>query len=136
MRGMLKEVGYASALLVRETELGYELLDGHLRKALTPDQEVPVLVLDLDEAEANKLLALFDPLTSLAEADANALKELTAHVNSENETLQKMLEAAHVTGDFDLDWEGIVSDTAIDGGGDGQGKDVTCPSCGHEFKLS
>ena len=44
-------------LLARELEDGsLELVDGHLRADTTPDQEVPVLVLDVTEAEADKLL--------------------------------------------------------------------------------
>jgi hypothetical protein len=58
LRGVLEEVGYADALLARELPDGrLMLVDGHLRAETTPDQLVPVLVLDVDEAEANKLLA-------------------------------------------------------------------------------
>ena len=42
MRGILDEIGYAGALIARETDDGLELIDGHLRKEVTPDQEVPV----------------------------------------------------------------------------------------------
>src|SRR5437870_2773657 len=52
MRGILTEIGYADALLARETPEGLMLIDGHLRRETTPDQEVPVLVLDLNEDEA------------------------------------------------------------------------------------
>ena len=34
-----------------------------------PDEEVPVLILDLDEAEADKLLLSLDPLAAMATAD-------------------------------------------------------------------
>ncbi len=43
------------------------LMDGHLRAETTADQLVPVLVLDANEAEANKLLATLDPLAGMAE---------------------------------------------------------------------
>ncbi len=63
MCGVLAEMGYADALLARELPDGsLELIDGHLRAETTPDMEVPVLILDLDDAEAAKLLALHDPL--------------------------------------------------------------------------
>jgi len=53
LRGVLAEVGYADALLARELPDGaLELVDGHLRADLDPEQLVPVLVLDVDEAEA------------------------------------------------------------------------------------
>ena len=62
----LSEIGYADALIARETPDGLELIDGHLRAELTPEQEVPVLVVDLSEEEANKLLVTLDPLAALA----------------------------------------------------------------------
>ena len=73
---LLSEVGYADALLAYETPEGLRLIDGHLRAETTPDQEVPVLVLDVTEQEANKLLLTLDPLAGLAETDAGLLGEL------------------------------------------------------------
>ena len=74
LRGVLAEVGYADALLARELpDGGLELIDGHLRAETTPDQEVPVLVLDVDQDEANKLLTVLDPMAAMAEANGDAL---------------------------------------------------------------
>src|SRR4051812_13565572 len=70
LRGILAEVGFADAVLARELPSGeLQLVDGHLRAETTPDQLIPVLVLDVNEAEANKLLAILDPLAAMAEAD-------------------------------------------------------------------
>ena len=52
LRGILVEIGYADALLVRETSDGLQIIDGHLRAEITPDQKVPVLILDVTEEEA------------------------------------------------------------------------------------
>ena len=50
LRGVLQEIGYADALLARLLPDGrLMLIDGHLRAETTPDQLVPVLVLDVDE---------------------------------------------------------------------------------------
>src|ERR1700722_1306622 len=77
LRGILAEVGYAGALLARELPDGsLELIDGHLRAETTPEALVPVLVLDVDEYEAAKLLATFDPLSALAETNGEALREM------------------------------------------------------------
>ena len=57
LRGLLCEIGYADALLARETPEGLQLIDGHLRAETTPDVEVPVLILDVTEEEADKLLS-------------------------------------------------------------------------------
>ena len=74
LRGVLAEVGYADALLARELPDGtLELIDGHLRAETTPQMEVPVLVLDLTDDEAAKLLVLLDPLAAQAETDKDIL---------------------------------------------------------------
>src|SRR3972149_4557755 len=81
LRGVLAEVGYADALLARELPDGsLELIDGHLRAQTTPDVEVPVLIIDLDDAEAAKLLALHDPLGAMAEANEEILAALIEQV--------------------------------------------------------
>jgi hypothetical protein len=68
-----------------------ELLDGHCRRELTPDAIVPVLIVDLDDAEAAKLLATLDPLASLADSDAEKLESLLHEIDSGNEAVQQML---------------------------------------------
>jgi DNA modification methylase len=91
MRGILAEVGIADALLVRETPAGLQLIDGHLRADVAPDSEWPVLVLDVDDKEAAKLLATVDPLAAMAETDPEKLKELLHQIDIESESLQTML---------------------------------------------
>lgn len=91
LRGILAEVGYADALLARELPDGsLMLVDGHLRAETTPEQEVPVLVLDISEAEADKLLLSLDPLAALAETNAVALDALLREVDTGSEGLQAM----------------------------------------------
>jgi DNA modification methylase len=92
LRGMLSDVGYADALLARETPEGLMLIDGHLRAETTPDAVVPVLVLDVTEAEADKLLLSLDPLAAMAEGDTDALRALLAQVETDSDAVQKMLD--------------------------------------------
>jgi len=93
LRSVLEEVGYADALLARELPDGrLMLVDGHLRAETTPDQEVPVLVLDVDEAEANKLLATLDPLAAMAETDKLALKDLASLIQTNSAELRELLD--------------------------------------------
>ena len=93
LKGVLAEVGYADALLVREFPDGsLQLIDGHLRAETTPEQEVPVLVLDLDESEADKLLTLLDPLAGLAGTNHDLLSELIANLETENAAVRQMLD--------------------------------------------
>ncbi len=94
LRGVLAEIGYADALLARELPDGsLELIDGHLRAEVSPDVEAPVLVVDLDDAEADKLLAVLDPLAAMAGRDDEALAALLATVESENAALGGLLES-------------------------------------------
>lgn len=93
LRGILAEIGYADALLARELPDGsLELIDGHLRAETTPEALVPVLVLDVSEEEANKLLAILDPLAGLAEQDQDALLQLTNSVDFESPVLRELLD--------------------------------------------
>jgi hypothetical protein len=93
LRGVLAEVGYADALIARETPEGLMLVDGHLRAETTPDADVPVLVLDIDEAEADLMLATLDPLAAMARADTDTLLTLLESIEVENPAITAMLEA-------------------------------------------
>lgn len=104
LRGILAEVGWADAVLARETKDGLMLIDGHLRAEVAPDEKVPVLVLDVDADEADKILATHDPLAAMATADAAQLESLLGELEFENEDLQKMLdELAQKNGMFSID---------------------------------
>ena len=77
MRAVLAEIGFAGAVLARQDESGRLLLiDGHLRAEAASGSDVPVLVLDVTEAEADKILATFDPLSGMAEIDSGAWSSL------------------------------------------------------------
>jgi hypothetical protein len=92
LRGLLAEIGFADALIARELKDGsLELIDGHLRAETTPDTKVPVLIVDLTEKEAEKVLATLDPLAAMAERDQEKLDELLGDVKSNSEALTAML---------------------------------------------
>ena len=94
LRALLTEVGYADALLARELPDGrLMLIDGHLRKDTTPDAQVPVLILDVNEEEADKLLLTLDPLASLAESDAERIGALLQTVRTDSPAVEEALEA-------------------------------------------
>ena len=93
LRGTLSEIGYADALIAYETPNGLMLIDGHLRAETTPEMEVPVLVTDLTEDEADTLLATLDPLSAMARTDEDALLELVSSLNIQNDAVNLMLEA-------------------------------------------
>jgi hypothetical protein len=92
LRALLAEVGYAGALLARELADGtLMLIDGHLRAETTPDAVVPVLVLDVDESESDKILLTHDPLANMATVSHENLQQLLAEVQIENAAVQSML---------------------------------------------
>jgi hypothetical protein len=108
LRGVLAEVGLADACLARELPDGsLMLIDGHLRAETLGDGDVPVLVLDVNEAEADKILATLDPLAAMANSDAVQLDALLRTVQTGSEELQQMLaDVAAQAGLYTDQWEG------------------------------
>ena len=132
LKGVLNEVGIAGALLAyRSARQGGALvvIDGHLRKDAAP-QQWPVLILDVEDAEADYLLAVTDPLAAMATADAGALDALLSSVQSGEAGVMAMLaELAEREGiiPLDVDWK-EYDETAAD--------DVEfneCPECGYKW---
>jgi DNA modification methylase len=92
LRGLLAEVGYADALLVRElSDSRLMLIDGHLRAETTPDSEVPVLVLDVTAEEADKILLTLDPLAAIAEADSERIGKLLETVRTDDKAVEALM---------------------------------------------
>lgn len=116
MQTILDRVGYADALLAREDDDGTLLLiDGHLRTDISGEEEVPVLILDVDEQEADLLLASFDPIGNMADADEYSLDQLIQSLRwDESEAVVELLET--IGGSFDLDYESGFGDLDFEGG--------------------
>jgi len=92
LRGLLSEIGYADALLARELPDGrLQLVDGHLRAETTPSAMVPVLILDVTEEEADKILLTLDPLAAMAESDSERLQALLNNVRTDSPAVQELL---------------------------------------------
>ena len=133
IRGILAEVGFAGAELCRELPDGsLMLIDGHARAEIMGNEEIPCLVLDVDEAEANKLLLTFDPIGAMAEANRVQLDALMRTVDTGNEAIEKMVKelgesvGLYVVPDFQpvgIDQQGRLDEKAKH----------TCPECGCEF---
>jgi DNA modification methylase len=94
LSGLLSEVGIADALLAYHSprnDGALTLIDGHLRKADHPGAW-PVLVLDLDDAEADLLLATLDPLAAMADAAQKRLAALLDRLSPQTEGVQTALD--------------------------------------------
>ena len=92
IRAVLSQIGYADAVIARETPDGLQLLDGHLRTETVGESMIPTLIVDLNDEEADTVLATLDPLASLAETDVSALSKLMQGIDSENDQLSVLLE--------------------------------------------
>lgn len=91
MKSALDTVGFVAPVI--EAKSGY-LLDGHERVwqgLQNKNAPIPFVVVDVDEDEEAYVLATFDPITALANYDAELLDGLLREVNSDNEHVQKML---------------------------------------------
>ena len=94
LAGVISEIGFAGALIAYEGDDGtLTLIDGHMRAGVSADQELPVVVLDVNEDEAKKLLATYDPIGAMAQTDTDALMSLLGDATFQAEPVNAMLEA-------------------------------------------
>jgi hypothetical protein len=94
MEGVLKQIGMAGALLAYFSEKyngEITYVDGHLRKEMHPRKKWPTLVLDINDEEADLVLATHDPLSAMAEADAAAFETLHDRINTDDLEVREML---------------------------------------------
>lgn len=105
--GVLHEVGKADVLKAYRSERAggkLVLYDGHLRKNIDPEEEWLVAITDLNDAEADKMLLLGDPIAAMAEMDAKKVLALTETVMTDDLAVREMLrrmemDAQHVAED-------------------------------------
>lgn len=91
IRGVLSEVGWVGCALYN-VRTG-RLLDGHERQqeALDAGTTIPVLDVDLSEAEENLVMATFDPLGALASYDDSTLGSLLDKVSTSSASVATLL---------------------------------------------
>lgn len=89
---MLEEVGWVQQVIINQRT--GNLVDGHLRCQLAAregNKTIPVLYVDIDEAEEELVLATLDPIAAMAATDKAKLDELFQDINSDNENVQKLI---------------------------------------------
>ena len=91
--GLVDEIGFAGTILAYEDDGVIVAIDGHLRREEFPDLEVPVVILDVDRNEARQLLATFDPVSQLAEADVANLERLLGQAGLPTGPVSEMMDA-------------------------------------------
>jgi len=92
LSALLEKVGYCDAVVCRESPEGLELIDGHLRKDITPDIEIPVLILDVTEEEADLLLASMDPIGAMADSDKEQFEALAKTIDVQDMAIRDLLD--------------------------------------------
>jgi DNA modification methylase len=92
IRGILGQVGIAAPVIAYYSARAGNrlmLIDGHER--MTVGVPFPCAILDVDDAEADTLLATFDPITAMATANNEALDALLRDVTTDSPALTQML---------------------------------------------
>lgn len=122
VRALLREVGYADALLAYRDDAGaLVLFDGHLRRGLDADQVVPVLVTDLSPDEAALMLAAGDYTAGLADVDPAAMAELAARLEPTDAEARALVAELEAEGRLMAELEGDLEGTGGARGGGGAG---------------
>ena len=128
-RAVAARVGVAGALLAYHSKRAggaLVVIDGHMRKSEYPDFEWPVLVTDLDDEEADLLLATYDPLAAMAEANAARLRELSARTQSDDPALEALRMQQQAEADLAALMAEVEAELAAleggEGGGDARGE--------------
>jgi ParB-like chromosome segregation protein Spo0J len=134
LAGVLSEVGWVQSVIINQRT--GRLVDGHLRcqvAARNGDKTIPVVYVDLDEAEEALVLASIDPLAAMAATDKAKLDDLLKQVQSDDERVQQMLADM-------AEREGLGELSGLDLDDDGNKEQeqahnlISCPKCGFQFE--
>lgn len=95
LRELLGDVGIAVPMIGYKTADGkVRLIDGHARREeyeAAGQQSTSILILDVDEQTADKLLFTIDPISAMARADTKKTAELMKTVRVGGDAVAKML---------------------------------------------
>lgn len=131
LRSLLSEIGISTTAVAVERPEDLILIDSHLHSEILGDEIIPVLIVDLTDSEAVKLLTTFDSVSDMATSDPEKLEQLLSEISTQSEAVQQMLDK-------------MASDQGItppdfsptDNGTQGlldQKQPIICPHCGEEF---
>lgn len=130
VQASLRELGWIGVVVENKTT--GRLIDGHERvwQALKNNEPVPYIEVELSEEEEKLALAVFDPITYMAETDSAVLDALLREVNTGEEALQELL--ASMAEDAGL----VPPNVTFKEYDESTADDVEmceCPECGHRF---
>jgi hypothetical protein len=116
LNSVLGKVGFAGAVIAYEnSDKELIIIDGHLRVSEANNEEIPVIILDVNDNEADILLATYDPIGTLANSDNKQIDTLLEQIDNNSNELQDLLEdiqqkyGSNPLADFDADneWDGM-----------------------------
>ena len=97
MEEMLESTGFVGSIKGRRVGDKIEILDGHLRAQLAGDEQVPVLILDLDDQEADMFMLTYDPIAAGAKISRSKSQALRLKaVTLTNKTYEQIAERATI----------------------------------------
>lgn len=131
LRTVLQRVGFVTGTIVREEGEKLHLVDGHLRRDIGGDEEIPVIVTDLTEEEAKLILATFDPLGAMADPNDEALRELLDAVRDEG--LEELLEGVASVYDLETLADEVQAPQTFPQVDETITVEHVCPKCGYQF---
>jgi len=133
-RSLRDSVGWAGTIIAyRSKKLNkgkLTILDGHLREEeARPDEELPVLVLDVSDDEANLILATHDQLGSMAVIGDIELRELLQDLTVDDPSIKQMLDDLALS----VDLPEIDSPEDFTEYDANEESDYKCPKCAYEW---
>lgn len=93
LQASIDTVGFARPLEAYLVDGRVRLVDGHGRRELEGDDEVPVVIYDFDEDDARLYMATVDPISALAGQDDERLRALLAEVQAPAGPLADLLDS-------------------------------------------
>ena len=119
----MAEIGQAGELLAYHSARDggkLTLINGHKRSADFPAATWDVAITDLDDAEADKLLAVLDPITNMAVPNMEKLSALCDSMTAiENDDLKRLIEGMNAEA---IDMTFQDADGGDGGGGTGKSR--------------
>jgi hypothetical protein len=89
-RSIMKEIGFAGAIIVRKHKGKFQLIGGHMRHS-EMKQPIPALILDVTEKEGTEILTMLDAIADMADTNDEAMQLLTQSISSADAEFQETL---------------------------------------------
>lgn len=112
IRSILSSIGWVTGVI--ENIRTGNLIDGHARVsealAVNPSQLIPFIQVDLSEEEEKKILALLDPIASLATTEEEQIGQLLAMIEIDDAlqaVVDNLMENRISTDEIISEWQGM-----------------------------